>query len=100
MTIPHGMGTCPVCNGSKRVHEVIPEYAKKYGWYGYSPNDDMVDCTNCGAQKMYGKPSGMVRLNHEGLPCKHSYDGQNIGRCLFQYTCKHCGDSFQVDSGD
>lgn len=98
MTIQYG--TCPVCNGTKRVQEIIPEYAKQYGWYGYSAVDDCVDCTNCGKQYMYGKPTGKVRLNKEGIPCKHQYVGSSTGRCLVQYTCKHCDDTFQVDSGD
>ena len=98
MTIEYGV--CPVCNGSKRVQEVIPDYAKAGGWYGYSADDDCVDCTNCGAQKMYGKPTGIVRMNKEGKPCTHSYKGERIGRCLMSYTCEHCGDHFDVDSGD
>jgi len=24
----------------------------------------------------------------------------NDGRCLTGYTCKHCGDRYQIDSGD
>lgn len=98
MTIQYG--TCPVCNGTKRVHEVIPDYAKKGGWYGYSTDDDMVDCTNCGRQYMYGTASGKVRLNKSGQPCTHQYVGEQEGRCLTRYTCKNCADSFQVDSGD
>ena len=45
--------------------------------------------------KMYGKPSGMVRLNHEGLPCKLSYDGKILDVVCFNILANIVGDSFQ-----
>ena len=49
---------------------------------------------------MYSTSKGEVRLNNEGVPCTHSYTSTNAGRCLTGYTCKHCGDRYQIDSGD
>ncbi len=94
--------TCPVCNGTGKMPcpERLRSYGKQYGWYGYDAETDTVDCTNCGAQYMYGRPSGKVRANKDGAPCTHSYTSSTVGRCLTQYTCIHCGDSYQIDSGD
>jgi hypothetical protein len=49
---------------------------------------------------MYGRPRGEVRLNRDGVPCTHSYTSRTVGRCLTEYTCSHCGDTYQIDSGD
>jgi hypothetical protein len=49
---------------------------------------------------MFGRATGQVRLNNAGEPCTHSYSGETAGRCLTEYTCKHCGDRYQIDSGD
>ena len=75
-------------------------YGEMYGWYGYSKEDDCCDCTNCGAQKMFGKPTGRVQLRPDGTPCVHQYKGATIGRCLTQHICVHCGDTYVIDSGD
>ena len=94
--------TCPVCNGSGHMPcpDNLRDYGRKYGWYDYRAEDDTVKCTNCGGQYMYGRPSGKVRANKDGAPCTHSYTSKTVGRCLTQYTCTHCGDSYQIDSGD
>lgn len=92
-------GTCPVCNGTSRRSASSEPYKTVYA--GYDATTDTLPCYNCGSQYMFGKSSGKVRLrldNNE--PCVHSYKGQNVGRCLTQYTCQHCGDSHQIDSGD
>jgi hypothetical protein len=95
-------GICPVCNGTG--HKPCPDHLRKYGvssgWYGYRAEDDTVSCDNCGAQYMMGRPSGEVALNKEGVPCTHSYNFSIVGRGLTQYVCVHCGDSYQIDSGD
>jgi len=95
-------GVCPVCNGSGHMPcpDDLRDYGVKHGWYGYRADDDTVTCTNCGGQYMYGRPTGEVRLNKDGEPCKHSYTSQTVGRCLTEYTCQHCGDRYQIDSGD
>jgi hypothetical protein len=49
---------------------------------------------------MYGSPTGQVRLNSTGQPCVHTYQSSHAGRCLTSYNCIHCGDSYQIDSGD
>lgn len=95
------LGTCPVCNGSKRMP--CPDHMRPYtksGWWGYRAEDDCVDCSNCGSQYMLGRPTGEVRLRPDGVPCTHSYSSETVGRCLTQYTCKHCGDRYQIDSSD
>jgi rubredoxin len=93
-------GTCPVCNGSGRVP--VPEHLQKYKGViaGYDKDSDTVQCRNCGGQYMYSKSTGQVKLNSEGVPCTHSYTSKTVGRCLTEYTCSHCGDVYQIDSGD
>jgi RecJ-like exonuclease len=91
-------GTCPVCNGTGRRSAANERYKNVYA--GYDKDTDTLPCYNCGGQYMFGKPSGKVRLNKDGVPCTHSYKGTTVGRCLTQYTCQHCGDSHQIDSGD
>lgn len=88
-------GICPVCNGSKMV--ALTEKEKQYHWNKGKTHER---CTNCGGQYMMGAPTGQVRLNSEGQPCVHKYVGTSNGRCLHSYTCKHCGDFHQIDSGD
>lgn len=93
-------GTCPVCNGSGRV-PVSPEQERyKHVYAGYDKATDTLRCTNCGGQYMYGRPTGEVRLNKAGEPCKHSYSSKTVGRCLTEYTCSECGDRYEIDSGD
>jgi DNA-directed RNA polymerase subunit RPC12/RpoP len=67
---------------------------------GYDQNTDTFGCTNCGGQYMYGQSSGMVRLRPDGIPCTHKYTSRTVGRCLTEYTCEHCGEKYQIDSGD
>lgn len=91
-------GTCPVCAGSGRVP--AGDYPYKHVIAGYDKATDTLACTNCGGQYMYGTPRGQVRLNREGVPCTHTYQSATVGRCLTEYTCLHCGDRYQIDSGD
>lgn len=93
-------GVCPVCNGSGRV--AVPETMAQYKSVlaGYDAATDTLGCNNCGGQRMYGRPTGLVRLNKQGQPCRHSYSSRTVGRCLTEYTCVNCGDSYQIDSGD
>ena len=95
-------GTCPACNGSGHMPcpENLRQYGKSYGWYGYRAADDTVTCTNCGGQTMEGQATGQVPLREDGTPCLHEYTGRKIGNCLHRYTCKHCGYSHDIDSGD
>jgi len=92
------VGTCPVCRGSGRV--AAGDYKYKSVIAGYDQATDTLPCTNCGGQYMYGSPKGQVRLRDNGEPCVHEYTSQTVGRCLTEYTCKHCGDRYQIDSGD
>lgn len=97
------LGTCPVCNGSLRkpCPDNMREHGVKYGWFGYRAEDDTVPCDNCGAQKMFGVATGKVfRRLDNGEPCKHEYEGKKTGNCLHTYTCKHCDDQYEIDSGD
>jgi len=73
----------------------------EHGWYGYREEDDTVTCRNCGGQTMSQTATGYVFLrkdNHQ--PCEHEVEGRKIGNCLYKYTCKHCGYSYDIDSGD
>ena len=93
------VGTCPVCIGSGRVPAGDSKY--KSIMYGYDKVTDTFMCNNCGGQYMSLAPSGKVALRHDNNePCVHEYTGTNAGRCLTSYTCKHCGDWHQIDSGD
>lgn len=91
-------GTCLVCSGSGRV--AAGDYKYKHVVAGYDKETDTLACTNCGAQYMYGRSSGKVRLDKNGEPCVHRYTSRNVGRCLTEYTCIQCGDNYQIDSGD
>lgn len=91
-------GTCPVCNGSGRRPAGNDQYKTMYA--GYDKHTDTLPCTNCGGQYMYGTPKGEVRMREDGTPCTHKYVSKNVGRCLTEYLCIHCGDRYQIDSGD
>ena len=92
-------GTCPVCNGTLRVaYDGEPRWAGVTA--GYDLGSNTVPCRNCGGQYMFGRPSGLVSIDYSGQPCVHDYIGRNAGRCLTEYTCKHCGERHQIDSGD
>jgi len=67
---------------------------------GYDAETDTLECRNCGGQYMMGRPTGQVNIDYSGQPCVHVYDRATIGRCLTQYTCRHCGDGYTIDSGD
>ena len=91
--------TCPECTGTTRVlYNLNPSWKKVIA--GYDEATDTLPCHNCGAQYMFGRATGLVNLTREGQPCKHVYKGQNAGRCLTEYTCIHCSDKYQIDSGD
>jgi hypothetical protein len=82
--MPIEQGVCPVCKGDK----VTPtDYGKPQ------------DCTNCGGQKQWGKPTGLVFLRKDGTPCKHEFTGEKLGNCYWGYICKFCPDSYSIDSG-
>ena len=87
--------TCPVCNGTGRV--ALNDKEKTYSWYKGA--EDRV-CHNCGGQTMYGKATGKSYLRDDGTPCEHEYTGRTKGRCWTEYTCKHCGYSYDIDSSD
>jgi len=92
------MGVCPVCNGSGRRDAGLERYRTVYA--GYDASSNTLPCNNCGGQRMYGSPTGRVNLRSDGTPCKHEYTSQSRGRCYTVYTCKHCGYSYDIDSGD
>ena len=97
-------GVCPVCNGTGKMpcpDEATRGYGLKNGWYGYDKDTDTITCTNCGGQYMYSKPTGIVKLNKDGVPCKHEYTyAKGRWNCTHDYTCIHCGDHYMIDSGD
>ena len=93
-------GVCPCCNGSGR--RPVPAEAQRWKTVcaGYDAATDTFTCHNCGGQYMYGRATGEVNLNKDGEPCTHAYEGVTAGRCWTKYTCKHCGDKYDVDSSD
>lgn len=91
-------GTCPVCSGSGRVPAGDNKYKNVIA--GYDSNTDTFGCTNCGGQYMFGRPTGEVCLNKDGVPCTHQYVSKSVGRCLTEYFCVWCADRHTIDSGD
>jgi transcription elongation factor Elf1 len=90
-------GTCPVCNGTKRIPALGDS---RHVVYGYDNATETFPCDNCGGQKQFELPTGLVPLRPDGTPCKHEYKGTKLGNCYWMYTCKHCGESHNIDSGD
>jgi hypothetical protein len=66
----------------------------------YDAATDTLDCGNCGGQYQWPQPTGLVKANTQGEPCVHEYSTRTIGRCLHEHVCRHCGDYYQIDSGD
>ena len=97
-----GYGTCPVCNGTKRAPADFPRDGQEVKWYShvYDAVTHTMPCRNCGAQMMFGKATGEVKLRPDGTPCTHEYDYHLAGRCYHIYTCRHCGWWYDIDSGD
>jgi hypothetical protein len=89
---------CPVCNGSGRISAGDNKYKSVIA--GYDKETDTLPCRNCGGQYMFGSPKGEVRARPDGSACTHEYTSKTVGRCLTEYTCVHCGDRYQIDSGD
>jgi hypothetical protein len=89
---------CPVCTGTGRVP--CPEAQRQYNLAGYDPATDTLACDNCGGQTMSCHGTGRVLVRPDGTPCRHEYTGSQAGRCYWQYTCRHCGDRYSIDSGD
>ena len=87
--------TCPVCEGTKEVRLTDEE---RRNW-GYRDQTHRA-CPNCGGQTMWGKATGLTFLREDGTPCRHEYRGSQRGRCYVVYSCRHCPDSFDIDSGD
>lgn len=91
-------GVCPKCYGTARIPATPDQARWKVATYNETSNT--VACTNCGGQTMSLKGTGRVALRTDGTPCMHEWASRNVGRCLTQYTCKHCPTTFQIDSGD
>lgn len=88
--------TCPVCNGSKLV-ALSEEECNKYWNKGKTHRQ----CQNCGGQYMFGQATGLVAARPDGAACEHDYDYKpGRWRCTHDYTCKHCGDQYTIDSSD
>ena len=94
------MGKCPVCDGTSRSPLPASQQRWKTMLHGYDAETDTLPCQNCGGQTMRGQATGQVRLRCDGVPCTHEYQGRDAGRCYTIYTCLHCGDSYDIDSGD
>lgn len=96
-------GICPVCNGTKR--QAVPALSREsiIRWNKtYDAATDTMNCQNCVPKGMFASqiPTGESSLNKDGEPCTHEFVEQTISNCYYRYTCKHCNDSFTIDSGD
>lgn len=90
---------CPKCNGTGR--RPVPEYCRGYNLATYRESDDTLACDNCGGQTMSLKATGLVPVDPAtGEGCLHEYKGRTIGNCRTSYTCKKCGDRYDIDSSD
>lgn len=90
---------CPVCNGTLRQ----PAFGtNRQLAAGYDANTDTFPCQNCGGQRMFGKPTGVVPLDRDGNPCHHAYEPQRdpSRSSIWHYTCHKCNDTFLIDTGD
>lgn len=95
------VGVCPVCKGSCRVLLPVEHQSYKDRIAEYDPVTNTIPCNNCGGQKMFTKPSGIVPLRwFDNSPCEHEYSTRVMGNCYTQYTCKFCTDMYNIDSGD
>jgi hypothetical protein len=97
--LPANRGECPCCNGTGRT---TPAEGTKYlsVMAGYDKVNNTLPCNNCGAQYMFGKSTGHVKLDHDCEPCHHFYVGKDVGRSRTKYICRHCDESYEIDSGD
>lgn len=86
---------CPVCEGGKELPLTAEEQS-----YSWNHGKTHKPCRNCGGQTMYPVATGLTFLREDGTPCEHEYRGQQRGRCYVVYTCKHCPDIYDIDSGD
>ena len=93
------IGACLVCDGTGRIpaNHADP-YHKRLA--GYDKTTDTAPCRNCGGQTMSCVGTGQVWLRPDGTPCVHEYEYKLLGNCWHGYTCKHCGYSYTIDSGD
>lgn len=91
--------TCPVCNGSGR--RPVPADSKYFAsTASYDKDTHTLACLNCGGQTMGCRGTGKVNARPDGSPCVHEYTYKKLGNCYHGYTCKHCNDSYSIDSGD
>lgn len=92
-------GPCPVCGGSG-VRDPKPNELPFMDIMAGRTADGKLQCRNCGGQTMGIHGSGMVNLRDDGTPCEHDYVGRQTGNCYHVYTCRHCPDTYAIDSGD
>lgn len=88
---------CPVCNGTTRM-PAFGQWAATVA--SYDPATHTFACTNCGGQRMFGKPSGRVPLDKAGNPCTHKYAAVDHRNGYTVYLCENCGDIYDIDTGD
>lgn len=101
MTIPENCGVCPKCKGTKR--RPLPENMRRYAPHlaTYDGATDTLACDNCGGQTMSLTATGYTKKSnpHDTEGCLHKFAGRNAGNCYTIYTCKFCGQSYDIDSG-
>lgn len=95
VTIPEGCGECPKCHGTG-VGLPVDQATRKY-----FPDMLHHPCDNCGGQTMSSRAVGYTRLRPStDKGCLHEFTHRDAGRCYHVYTCKHCGLTFDIDSGN
>lgn len=96
---------CPVCNGTARqaldsTGKPV-EQAEPYPRWPQFAAQGWMACRNCGGQTMSLIATGKTYpRNDTGEPCKHEFVGRNAGRCYTVFTCKHCPETYEIDSSD
>lgn len=48
----------------------------------------------------YGYANGWVSTPEQVKKCNHKKESETIGNCLTKITCKECGFTYKIDSGD
>lgn len=102
LQIPEGYAVCPICQGTTR--RLVPESCRQHIniLATYDATTDTLACKNCGGQTMNLRALGYTKKRKptDTIGCNHHYTGRQAGNCYMVYTCVHCLDQYDIDSGD